>query len=190
MPKDDILVDDYPSNNRGETNLSPVAKGVRRRAGIMGGVRDIATTLFEEVVLPNAKSLIREYFVYGLDIMLGNSGQPPRKPNGARIVRPNESTNYNKMSDKRRGSYRDVGSPGSTADVNFATRLEAQTVLTEMYKILDKYSFVTLGDFHNLSGVTSDPLDERYGWRDISDSKIRYGRNGYYVILPETTFRG
>ena len=125
MSKTKVELPDLPSNDRG-SSPKPVAKGVKRRSGVMSAVREITVTLFEDVVLPNMKSLVREYVVYGIDFLLGNTVKLPEKHGGARIVRPNEAVNYNRMSTNK--GYKDVGMPGQTVEVNFATRQDAERV--------------------------------------------------------------
>lgn len=71
-------------------------------------------------------------------------------------------------------------------DVAFENRGEAELVLDNMMEILRDYSQVTVADFYDLAGVTTEFTDNKYGWTDLRGSRVKGSpARGYYIELPK-----
>lgn len=68
----------------------------------------------------------------------------------------------------------------------FESRSEAETVLDSMIEICTgQYKQVTVADFYDLVGITSEHTDNKFGWRELGSAKVKGdARNGYYIDLP------
>lgn len=70
------------------------------------------------------------------------------------------------------------------------SREEAKTILKYMQEIIDKYGYVTLGDFYDLSGfgvTTLDEYDDTKGWRSLKGASVsltKFAHDGYIIELP------
>lgn len=70
-------------------------------------------------------------------------------------------------------------------DVRFESRGEANLVLDSMLEILSDYKQVTVADFYDLAGVTTEFTDNKYGWTDLRGARVTGSPNrGYFVELP------
>lgn len=73
-------------------------------------------------------------------------------------------------------------------DIVFDTRRDAETVLDAMVDIKNTYDVVTVADLYELSDLSSNYNDNRYGWTDISGCKTVRVRDGYILKLPRAQF--
>lgn len=72
-------------------------------------------------------------------------------------------------------------------EVILETRAEAQEVLDRMFDLYLKYEEVKVSELYGLLGITADYTDQKYGWTDISGTKIERVRGGGYLLdLPPT----
>ena len=80
---------------------------------------------------------------------------------------------------------RDSGSERSKADdLIIASRAEAEQVLDEMYELLDTYKQVTVADFYDMLGISSEFTDNKYGWTNLNGARVIRVRDGYRIDLP------
>ena len=71
---------------------------------------------------------------------------------------------------------------------SFKTRGEAEMVLSSMDDILDRFGSVSVGDFYDLSGVSTDNYAVyKYGWKDLQSARVEYRYDGYVIRLPKAT---
>lgn len=79
------------------------------------------------------------------------------------------------------------GATNSYQDVVFASRRDAENVLSEMIQTIATYGRVTISDFYDLVGVTSDYTDCAYGWTDLQTATIHAVGGGFIISLPRAT---
>lgn len=65
------------------------------------------------------------------------------------------------------------------------SRDEAVRTLEQMAMVIDRYEGVSVADLHEMIGLTSTPIDTRWGWTDVRDAQIRGVRDGWLLELPE-----
>ena len=71
-------------------------------------------------------------------------------------------------------------------DIVFETRGEAEMVLDGMMEILADYKQVTVADFYDLAGVSTEFTDNKYGWTDLRGTRVTGSPSrGYTIILPK-----
>ena len=73
-------------------------------------------------------------------------------------------------SNSSRVSYRDYSSGSGRRENN--------------REIMDTYNVVTVADMYDLSGVTCNYTDNKYGWMNISNAQVIHGRDGYIIKMP------
>ena len=72
-----------------------------------------------------------------------------------------------------------------TKDLIFETQSDAETVLVDLKKRLEKYGVVSLVDFYDIAGMTlSDYSDYNYGWSNLEKAYVSEEPYGYLVNLP------
>lgn len=141
-------------------------------------VTSIRTMVVTDVLIPYAKKIISDT----VDMFLyGESGRNSkvRENNGRTPYRSYYDNGY-----ERRSSTNRARSVYSYDDVILDTRGEAEEVLSAMDDIIAEYGIVSVLDLYDLVGISSSPMDAKYGWTDIRTAKaVRYG-DGYILRLP------
>ena len=69
-------------------------------------------------------------------------------------------------------------------DIYFDHKSDAELVFATMQERLDKYDKVTLGDMRHMSGLSANPTHQRYGWTDLSKSKVVQTNVGWMIEGP------
>jgi hypothetical protein len=73
-----------------------------------------------------------------------------------------------------------------TDDIVFASRADAQEVLTTFAHVIDNYGQATVADLLELIGIVEPTAtDYKYGWRNANLASIVRRRIGYVLNLPE-----
>jgi hypothetical protein len=60
----------------------------------------------------------------------------------------------------------------------------AKEVLSQMYEILEQFDEVTVADLYQLAGISSTPVDYKWGWDNLFGSRVARTRGGYLLDLP------
>lgn len=72
-------------------------------------------------------------------------------------------------------------------EIIFASRAEAEDVLDHLIDLCVNYGMVSVADFYDLAGITSEFTEVDYGWVDLSNSEVIRARGGGFMInLPRT----
>lgn len=88
-----------------------------------------------------------------------------------------ERVNNNKTISNRSGY--------TVKEVLFQDRSRAEEVLNQMNDILEKYGFVSVSEYYELSSVNSlSYRDTRYVWTTLKDVTIIRNGNGFSIDLP------
>lgn len=69
-------------------------------------------------------------------------------------------------------------------EITFDTRTEAEEVLMFLDEAIEKYGKVTIADFKDRCGVTSNFTDNNYGWTSLEEAKVMRLRSGYFINFP------
>lgn len=80
-----------------------------------------------------------------------------------------------RKSSNRRGWYEDVVVP---------SREDANTILSRMCDIIDTYDIVSRADLYELARLPTEPIDNNWGWDDLTDATVRQTRAGFIIDLP------
>ena len=203
-------VNDFPSNSykskkaeqqpvEERKKVEKIVRGpvkVKKKSGfrkftdefVSGDATSIKDHMVNDVFVPNVKKIIWELITGGLDILLNgkNGGSYRGKTNASRVsyrdyynggnnTKPQPSEN----SMRNRGGY-------SCDDFIFASRGEAEEVLTQMCEMLAEYDTpVSVGDLYSLIGESHTPVDHKWGWKDLSNAWVSRATDGYILKLPK-----
>ena len=66
----------------------------------------------------------------------------------------------------------------------FDSRLEAESVLERMRDIIEQYEMASVADLYSLAGVSSNYVDNNWGWRNLAQARTRQVREGFLLELP------
>jgi len=162
---------------------------------IGGDSKTVVSYVVGEVLIPQAKDLLNEMVSTFVERTLYGEVRPGRRSGGYRPTVSPGPTNYSRYSERGNnpvGRHTMSRQPNAIVqgrpidDMLFATRVEAETVLTKMYNLLEGYEFVSVRDLHSLIGWSSSYIDEKWGWTNLNGSDIRRVRDGYTLTLPDT----
>lgn len=64
------------------------------------------------------------------------------------------------------------------------SREEAETVIERLSDIIDKYDVVTIADLHDLVGLPTTYVDNKWGWSVLKYATVRQVHEGYLLDLP------
>lgn len=185
--------------------------GIGRKAkDIIAGIalKDIAKGVFKEFIVPmSAKVAVEAWSETGNRIFMPNT---PRRPFiDARSVQ-RQLFNYNGISSSGNpisrqvqsiplghpAPPREVGPRGSAISQHasfdgeqylFPSKEDAVRVIDQLRDALDMYQEpVTLNDFYDSCGRKDlfSPVNEAWGWRDLSRVKVLQTREGYILDFP------
>ena len=169
--------------------VQPVVKGkvvkktnnVRKLTDIFVSedAKNIKSYVLMDVLVPAVKKAISDIVTNGIDMILyGESGRSKRRSTGDYV-----SYNRYSSSDSRDRNY-SGSSRYSYDDIVFENRRDAEEVLDELYKILNKYHIVSVADLYDLVDMSGNYTDYNYGWNNLNGSDVIHTRDGYILKLP------
>ena len=78
-------------------------------------------------------------------------------------------------------TYRNSDVPGNVDELMKESRGEAEEVLDILREVLDKYGQITVNDYYDAFGVTSDNFqDNKWGWTDLDGVNVKRVPRGIY----------
>ncbi len=66
----------------------------------------------------------------------------------------------------------------------FASKEEAEHVLERMNNIIKLYKVTYVEDLKDLVGIPTTYIDDRWGWNNLLEVKIKKNRKGYLINFP------
>lgn len=177
----------------------PLGKRVKA-AFLDGSTESVKDYIILDLVIPNIKDLVADVVSGGIERMIFGEGvNRSRRPSGRGGGNHSASRfDYNGISRGPIQQYRGREEPRQQLsrrarmthtfdEVEFSTRTDAETVLTQMYDLLDRFELVTVADFYGLVGYTPEFTDHNWGWTDIRGTLPRRIRGGGFILdLPPT----
>ena len=132
--------------------------------------------IVNDVIIPAIKKGISET----VNIILG--GVPGQ---GSRSTA--QKVSYRRYYDEPSYSTREPAQTKYDYDeIAFASRGDAEGVLTQMCDLIETYGQCSLADMYEAAGMSCDYTYNNYGWTNLSSSSTRRTRNGEYVLdLPK-----
>lgn len=135
--------------------------------------------IFMDVLVPSIKKALSDIVKDGIDMILYGDKRSENRSNSSR----GSYRDYSSGSGRRENN-RSTRTNYDFADLVYDTRSEAESVLASMDEIMDTYNVVTVADMYDLSGVTCNYTDNKYGWMNISNAQVIDGRDGYIIKMP------
>lgn len=139
----------------------------------------------QDVIVPAVKKAITDIVKNGIDIFMygevdrrTNSNIPGSKVSYNRAYYSNSQPAYNNNQQRSTGfDYDQLG---------FATKADAEMVLSSMIEQIESYGIVTVADLFDAAGKsTNNHCANNYGWTDLSDASTQRTRDGYVLNLPK-----
>ena len=172
---------------RARLNNSPARKAVR--SIFASSAKDLGAYLLQDVVLPAARDLVVSTVTDGINrAVYGASARPSHRGYGSFVTRNapvGQRRDYSAPSRGEKVPQAFSQPKPSYEDLEYSSRQDAQSVLSFLVDTVEQYGTVTIGDLYERSSVSTSPVDQKWGWRDLSVAGIRRTRTGYTFDLPE-----
>ena len=141
---------------------------------LIPAVRDLAVSMFNNtvnMVFYGKESRNRPYNGYY------SNTQPPQPASWARY--------YSQQHTPPQNYQNNVYGQPSFQEATFNFRRDAEEVLDQMNYSISQYGRVSIADYYDLIGVSSDYTDFNYGWHDLRNANIRAVPGGFVISLPK-----
>lgn len=181
----------------GEVTRRKKPFGRKLRELFVGDGRSVRDMILEDIIVPGFRDVAFDAFQTGLEgVFYRGDHRPTRRPSqrggfGGGNVRydriSNGGSSRRRFEDPR--DRRDM-SPRGRANHDFDevlldSKAEADEVLTQLFDYLEMYDAVSVADLYQLVGITSTPIDFKWGWTDLRGSGVTRIRGGQHLLdLP------
>lgn len=190
-------MEEFPSNSHEskKKEIKPVVAGAKTKKKsdinkiaevfIAEDIDSVKSYIFMDVLVPAIKKAISDIVTNGIDMILyGGNGKPSTKsPVSSKI----SYTPYYKMSSNPQ-KERPTSRPKTAYeydDIILSNRGEAEMLLKSMDENIQSYGMVSIGDYYDMAGVTSEYTTNKYGWTDLRTAEVVRTRDGYMIKLPK-----
>lgn len=190
------------SNETREKKFSKVTTGkvtIKKKTGIekfaetflAEDIHNVMNTIKNEMLIPAAKNLAVNIINSAISMMVyGKDARPPYSYNNYYQSQQNVSrTSYSSYYTRSQQPYAQTPDPqngySSGPNITFSVRLDAEEVLEQMRGSIMQFGKVSVADYYDLVGVTTDYTDYSYGWYDLSTASIRAINGGFIIVFPK-----
>jgi len=155
--------------------------------------KNIAGNVAKNVVVPRLKEGVQQALFAMINGMLfGNAGNAVGQQFMQGTLLRGGATNYQAISNQPSGLQQAMAANQSRpkvkyTDVRFSNQQHAETILANMYNLMNTYGRVAIGDLNDMIGVSSEISDNSYGWSTLQGSTISQDGGGWLLELPPTS---
>jgi hypothetical protein len=172
-----------------------VAKKARKSLGkkflevfVGGDAKGVIEYILVDVLIPALKDALVDAATQGIERTLFGDSRQNRRPSNSYRQPTNYSSysrSYNQPQPRREEPRRNARPPSSSyTDLVLPSRADADEVLERMYDLIDKYGKATVADLYELTGISSQFTDQKWGWEILDGNQIRRVPEGYLLDLP------
>lgn len=156
--------------------------------------QSVGNYIFIDVIVPTVKETIIDIVTKGINmIFYGDTRATRRSERSTRSTRTNYGSYYSNTlldSRDRRALDRRTRSSHDFDNLVYLSRGEAEEVRDNLVELIDTYGQATVADLYDLSGITSEYTDHKYGWDELGTTRVRRISSGYIIILPKPILLG
>lgn len=155
--------------------------GLQKMAGAMFAedAEKVKSYILMDVLLPTIADGITDILKKSIDAIFGRKSSG----GGSRSSKVSYRSYYDNPDS--RGTSVKTRSVYDYDDIIFDSRGEAEEVLDRMDELVALYGNVSVAEFYDLAGISSEYTSNKYGWTDIHTAKIvRVSGDGYMIKLP------
>jgi hypothetical protein len=155
--------------------------GLQKMAGAMFAedAEKVKSYILMDVLLPTIADGITDVLKKSIDAIFGRKSSS-RDSRSSKV----SYRSYYDNPDSR-GTSTKARSVYDYDDIIFDSRGEAEEVLDRMDELVELYGNVSVAEFYDLAGISSEYTSNKYGWTNIHTAKIvRVSGDGYMIKLP------
>lgn len=149
--------------------------------------RGIFDYVLFDVIIPAVKDLASNAGSELIDRTLYGDSRGPHRRTTSRPSGSAGYVSYNRFSTSQRPDDRPPlprRAANDFDDLVFQTRAEALEVLDQMNEVIEKYGVVTQADVYEMAELTPQPIDHKWGWSDLTGSRVVKVREGHLIQIP------
>lgn len=182
-PKDDKHIEAVAQG----TKVSKSKSKARQIAEIFvgGDLKETAEHVRDDVAIPALKNFLYDSLSEGLQRLLWGETKNDRRRNSTHRDYVGYSRRAREPRPTQHTATRYSRATQDFDDIVLATRTEAESVLSRMYDLVERYNMVTVAEFYSLVGISAEFTDENWGWRDLRSANIQHIRDGFRINLPK-----
>lgn len=180
----------YPGNSD-KKKLKPVAKAKIRKEStakrVIGEIiredaRGVGEMIMWDVIIPTIKNLISDTVTRGIDAMLfGGSSQTYKRSE----TKYSDYSGYSKAKTERTETSRSRRYRESKNEMILDNRSQAMDVIDKLGDIIDQYGQASVSDLNDLVGLSSNFVDDNWGWTDPGSFDVRQIREGFLLKFED-----
>lgn len=167
----------------------PTSFGRRFRNIFLGGsIKSVFRSVGTDVLIPAFRAMIVDAADTGVKrAVMGEA--PRRRYEGGR---PRVSYNSPVYRDSRRSGMLPDQPPlreprprrQDVGEIILVSASEAENVIERLSDIIDKFDVATIADLHELCGLPTTYVDNKWGWTALNYANVRQVREGFLLDLP------
>lgn len=165
--------------------------GSRFHRIFLGGDANTASSyVIAEVILPAFRTLVVDVVTQGIEKFVYGDSRRPRSPSsaGPRIQynKPVGVTQYapGRPMISQAPTDRWIRPTKSFDDVIVPTKDDADSVIDALIAIIDSYQVVTLAELHEILGMPTKHVDNKWGWSNLTAIEANQVREGWKITFP------
>lgn len=167
---------------------------------VPGDLAKIGHTIVYDMVIPAGRDFLVNSLVNAINMVFYTNGNgPANRPytsyfNNPNIARPGTNSlasfyTWNAPSYAMNQVPQNYGQQAAPdhdyRNLQFTSRRDAEGVLNAMFETLATYGKVTVADYYDFAGISTNWTDNKYGWYDLRGSDIKAINGGFIIILPK-----
>lgn len=166
----------------------------RRFAETFGGgdAQGVIAYIAQDVLLPAAKDMVADAVSQGIEKMLFGDARTTKSRSGSTRTNGNSYTSYNRYAvnpghrreEPRREMSRRARATHDFDEIVLDSRAEAQSVLEQLFALVEEYDAATVADLYEMVGQTGSFTDEKWGWTDMRGASVTRVKGGYLLDIP------
>lgn len=145
-------------------------------------LKTVKDHILKDVAVPKLQDFFADLMIATIN-MIFHGDDRPRNNYGGSYAQPNR-VSYNQYSGRNNNQARPAAAI-NYQDVIFSSRGDAEEVLSQMIDAISTYNCVSVADFYDLVGMTSNYTDNKYGWYDMRSAYVQAVNGGYIIRLPK-----
>lgn len=146
-------------------------------------LKTVKDHILKDVAVPKLQDFFADLMIATINMVFHGDDRPRNNYSGS-YAQPNR-VSYNQYSGRNNNQARPAAAI-NYQDVIFSSRGDAEEVLSQMIDAISTYDCVSVADFYDLVGMTSNYTDNKYGWYDMRSAYVQAVNGGYIIRLPKS----
>lgn len=160
-----------------------------------GDFQTAAEYVAANVLLPALRNLLLDSISKGADRLIYGDSIPRHTPRPTGYTSYQPRVQYNnpihRPASTGRAYLPDQPPPWQVSetrkmfkDITVGSKEDAESIVEGLMTIIQAYEIVSVSDLHELVGIPASPVDNKWGWSNLSSISINQTRDGWTITFP------